>query len=176
MTNRFVVGLVGAPFGLEGFIKVKSLSGETEHLLRLREALLRLHNREELHEIEQSAPAFPSVIMKFRGIDTPEEAGTLTGAEIITARENASPLKSGEFYIEDLKGMAVMSPENGENGSTSGEVLGYITNIIEGGGAYLAEIRLISGELKLVPFRDEFFGEIKPETGRTALRNTWILE
>ncbi|MDR1420521.1 MAG: ribosome maturation factor RimM [Treponema sp.] len=167
MTGRFVVGLVGGAFGLEGFVKVKSLSGETGHLLRLRSAVLRLRGGERDVEIEKSVPVFPSVVMKFRGVHTPEEAGKFAGAEIITGRENASPLKPGEYYIEDLKGLEV---------AADGRVVGHITGVFEGGGGYVAEIRLASGDLKLVPFRDEFFGEIDAEAGRAALRDTWILE
>ena len=178
MTGRFVVGLVGGAFGLEGFVKVKSLSGETGHLLGLRSAVLRLRGVERDVEIEKSAVVFPSVVMKFRCVDTPEAAGNYAGAEIITGRENASPLKPGEYYIEDLKGRAVVAEEPLSRGHKRPDdsVLGHITGVFEGGGGYVAEIRLKSGELKLVPFRDEFFGEINAGAGWAALRAVWILE
>ena len=41
MTEQFVAGIVGTPFGLKGFVKVKPLSGEIEHLLKLTAATLR---------------------------------------------------------------------------------------------------------------------------------------
>jgi 16S rRNA processing protein RimM len=167
MIDRFVVGIVGAPFGVEGFVKVKSLSGETEHLLRLSSVVLRLNEKEQSLDIERVLPVFQAVVMKFRGINSPEEAGKFRGAEIITGRSNASPLKSGEFYVEELKGLEVV---------LEGSVEGRISDIIEGGGGNLAEIRLNSGELKLGPFRDEFFGGIDIKAGRAVLLNRWILE
>jgi 16S rRNA processing protein RimM len=192
MIDRFVVGLVGAPFGLEGFVKVKPLSGEIEHLLRLSSVVLRLNEKEQSCEIEKVSPVFQAVVMKFRGVDTPEAAGKYRGAEIITGRANASPLKSGEYYIEDLKGLEIVlaaehaqSAEHvsvehasAEHASVDGTVpvLGHINDIIEGGGGSLVEIRLNSGELKLVPFRDEFFGTIDIKAGRAVLLNRWILE
>jgi 16S rRNA processing protein RimM len=106
--------------------------------------------------------------MRFAGIDSPEAAKTLGGAQLLVGREQASPLHAGEFYVEDLKGLAVTAPD--------GEIIGRITDIIEGGGGELAEIRLNNGELKLVPFRREFFPEIAPEKGMAALQNVWILE
>ena len=106
--------------------------------------------------------------MRFEGIDSPEKAKTLNGAQLIAAREDAAPLAKGEFYIEDLKGLPVFT-ESDNN-------IGQITDIIEGGGGELAEIRLSNGENRLIPFRKEFFSEIDPSKGRVVLQNLWILE
>jgi 16S rRNA processing protein RimM len=163
-----VAGLVGSPFGLKGFVKVRPLSGEIEHLIKLQSATIRHNGTERVLEIAESAAASPGIVMRFAGIDSPEAAKTLNGAELLVDREQASPLQDGEFYIEDLKGLAVESE--------SGGILGHITDIIESGSGDLAEIRLVSGELKLVPFRQEFFAEISPEKGRLILKNLWILE
>ena len=40
----------------------------------------------------------------------------------------------------------------------------------------LAEIALDSGEKRLVPFKNEFFGDIDIQNGRAVLLNRWILE
>jgi 16S rRNA processing protein RimM len=200
MTGRFVAGLVGAPFGLKGFVKVRSLSGEIDHLLKLRSVVLRQNGAEKTAVIEESSPALlPQALMKFAGIDSPEDAKALGGAELLVRREEASPLGPGEFYIEDLKGLAVVfvgglgvggfgggsgagaSPgvEPGAEGSDdgqTGEILGHVAGIVEGGGGDLVEIRLSTGESKLVPLRKEFFAPLVPETGRIVLLERWILE
>jgi 16S rRNA processing protein RimM len=170
MTETFVAGLVGAPFGLKGFVKVRSLSGEIEHLLRLGSVNLRREGKEGFWEIEEALPAQPPlVLMKFRGIDSPEVAKTLGGAEILVKREDAASLEPGEYYIEDLKGLMVyIAPD--------GETLGVITDLIEGGGGNLAEVRLNGGERRLIPFRNEFFGEIDLPGRRAELLCRWILE
>jgi 16S rRNA processing protein RimM len=170
VTESFVVGLIGSPFGLEGFVKAQSLSGETDHLTVRAELTLRRDGKDEVYAVETWKLRASSgvLLVKFAGIDTPEEAKALKGAEIIAGRIHAAPLKPGEFYVEDLKGMEVAAG--------GGEVLGRITDIIEGGGGELAEIRLNSGETRLVPFRGEFFGDINPETGKAALLERWILE
>jgi 16S rRNA processing protein RimM len=173
VTERFVVALVGAPFGLQGFVKIRSLSGEYDHIKRLDAVVLRLGDREGIWEVEKTCWVNQSLMMKFKGIDTPEAAKSLGGAEMLTDRDHAVPLKEHEFYVEDLQGLAVISISKASGGPP--EVLGYITSIVEGGGGNLAEIRLNSGELKLVPFRKEFFGDINLETGRAELLETWIL-
>jgi 16S rRNA processing protein RimM len=172
VTESFVVGLVGSPFGLKGFVKVRSLSGETDHLTARTELTLRQDGRDRDYRVESwelHAGPSPVLLMKLAGIDAPEEAKALSGAEIIAGRIQAAPLKPGEFYVEDLKGLEVAA-------AGGGEILGRITDILEGGGGDLAEIRLKSGETRLVPFRKEFFGDVSPETGKAVLLERWILE
>ena len=171
MTEKFIIGLVGAPFGIKGFVKVHPLSGETGHLLKLQSVIVNKDGKERLLQIEESSPSPPAVLMRFAGIESPEAAKTLNGAQLIAGREQAAPLKDGEFYIEDLKGLAVTAESD-----QTGETIGHITDIIEGGGGELAEIELASGEKKLVPFRREFFSTISPNEGRVVLQNLWILE
>jgi len=168
IVNKFIIGTIGAPFGLNGMAKVRPFSGDIDNLLRLKSVKINLNGEERTLQIDESTPAPPVVMMRFHGIDSPEDIKKLTGAKLIVDREDASPLAQGEFYIEDLKGLRVIS-ENGEN-------IGEITDIIEGGGGELAEIQLVSGEIKLVPFRKEFFIDIKPENNSATLANLWILE
>jgi 16S rRNA processing protein RimM len=167
MTERFVAALIGPPFGLQGFVKVHSLSGEIQHLLTPRQFTLRRGNREQVWELEAVEAAASSLLMKFRGIDSPEAAKTLAGAELLVNRDEAAPLGQGEYYIEDLKGVEVYAGT---------ESLGTITAILEGGGGSLAELCLKTGETRLVPFRDEFFGDIDIEGRRAELLCRWILE
>ena len=169
MTEKFVVGTVGPPFGLEGFVRVKPFSGDIENLLRLRDAALRKAGKEQAVRIEESVPAASAALIRFVGINTPEAAKTLSGAEILVDRNQASPLANGEFYVEDIKGLAVVSGKDGE-------VLGRIHGIVEGGAGELAEIKLQNGQTRLVPLRKEFFPEINPENSAVVLENLWILE
>jgi 16S rRNA processing protein RimM len=164
----FIAGIIGTPFGLDGFVKVKPLSGEIEHLLKLTTATLRQGGKERVLAIEESAPNPPVLVMRFAGFNSPEAAKALAGAELIVSREEAAALKPGEFYVEDLKELAVLDENR--------QLLGHINAIIEGGGGDLAEITLSSGERKLVPFRKEFFSGIDLENRRVTLNNLWILE
>ncbi|GHT82188.1 ribosome maturation factor RimM [Spirochaetia bacterium] len=176
MTEQFVVALVGAPFGIKGFVKTKPLSGELDHLEQLETVVLRRENRETSFYIEETLRVGPSLAVKFRGIDTPEAARALSGAEMCTDRDHAAPLGTDEYYIEDLRGIPVTD--------TDGAVLGHITDVLEGGGGQLIELRLTSplpgGELRLVPFRKEFFGEVDVDNAsiekrRAVLLERWIL-
>jgi 16S rRNA processing protein RimM len=172
LTEQFVVGLVGAPFGLKGFVKVRSLSGESGHILRLNSVTLRRGESLRVYGIEEAAESATGLLLKFRGIDSPEAARALTGAELVSPRENGAPLGPDEYYVEDLRGMEVAAAtDSGEI-----EILGSITDVVEGGGGDLIELRLPGGEKRFIPFRGEFFGEVSPEKGRAILLARWILE
>jgi len=178
-TEHFAAAVVGAPFGLTGRVKIESLSGEDAHLLGLKKVLLRKSKGKSVSASSSEdgeSPATEYIIeeifasplsVKFAGIDSPEAARTLKGAEILVPREQAAPLLDGEFYVEDLRGLEVFA---------NGQTIGSVNDVIEGGGGFLAELLLASGEKRLVPFRNEFFGRIDLAAGRAELLHTWILE
>ncbi len=170
MLERFVAGVVGAPFGVKGHVKVRVHSGETSHLENLDKAVLRLGSVERSYAVESTAGAPSSFVMKFAGVDSPEAAKLLQGAELLVDRAHAAPLEDGEYYIEDLRGLSVVL------GSARGERIGELESILEGGGGQLAELRLSGGAQRLVPFRNEFFGDIDLEGRTIVLREEWILE
>jgi len=159
---------VGAPFGLKGFVKVKPFSGETAHLSGLGRVTLRQGEKEETREVEEAILQDGALLLRFSGIQSPEAAKALKGAEVIVDREYAAPLKEGEYYVESLKGLEVVN--------AAGESLGRVADVVEGGGGELLEITLIDGEAHLAPFRKEFFGDVNLEEGKITLLEPWILE
>jgi len=165
--DHFVVGAIRGSFGVKGFAKVQSYSGETEHLEDLASVVLRKGDVERTLVVEGAEGFGPSFVMKFRGYDSPESVKELNGWELVVPRENGAPLDGGEFYIEDLRGCVV---------TLDGSRIGAISDVLEGGGAQLIEIRLDSGETKLVPFRNEFWGSVDTGSRTAQLLVGWILE
>lgn len=170
MTERFVAGVVSSSFGISGQMKIRILSGETAHLKKLKNVVLRTSNGERSYEVLATSGTASSFIMKLKGIDSPEAVKLLRGAELLVDRSQAAPLAKGEFYIEDLRKLPVYL------GNKKGECLGHIHDIIDGGGGQLVELELNSGEKHLVPFMDEFFGEVNIQKGFAVLKERWILE
>ena len=153
---------------MEGFVKVRPFSGETSHFFHLENVTLRQDGKEKTWDVAEVVCRGNFLLMRFAGIDNPEAAGLLQGAEIVVGREYAAPLKEGEYYVEDLKGLDVVT--------TEGQVLGHITDVIEGGGGQLAEVKLLSGEKRLAPFRKEFFEDPNLIEGRIVLLALWVLD
>ena len=170
MTERFITGIIGQPFGVKGFVKVRLPSGDSSHFDQLEKVTVRFGTQEKILVIEDTGHAPSSFVIKFKGYDSPESAKALQGGEILVSRNEAAPLDKDEYYIEDLRGLSVHLQ------LVSGPVLGTVTDVIEGGGGQLMEIKTSEGEHRLVPFRDEFIGEIDIAGGTVILREGWILE
>lgn len=167
MTDRFVAATVGAPHGLRGHVKVHSLSGETDHLLALSEVTLRKDGGERVLPVDETTTMGGILVMKFRGYDSPEAARVLSGSELMVSRSGAAPLDEGEWYVEDLKGLAVVS---------GGARIAKVVDVIEGGGGQLLELCLEGGGRRLVPFRSEFVGKVDTAAGVLELLAPWVLE
>jgi len=166
--DTFVTALAGDSFGLDGFVKLKSLSGESAHLVNLKSVVLRRGGNGTRRTIEETRLlGNGELLVKFSGINSCEEAKKLRGSEVLVAREFAAPLSDGEFYIEDLKGIIIVS--------AGGEPEGVIADIVEGGGGFLVEARLNSSRTCLIPFRNEFFGSIDCEKRTVPLLAPWII-
>lgn len=179
MIDSFVIGIVGAPFGVKGFVKIHVPSGETGHLESLTTVTLRHNGTEKKYRIEEVGGTTASFVMKFHGVDTPEAAKPLAGAELVVPRAAAAPLEEDEYYIEDLRGLSVILDPSAiaeGDGALGAEVLGELTDVLEGGGGQLAEVRIRDGGKRLVPFRNEFFGAIDLIQRTAIIRERWMLE
>jgi 16S rRNA processing protein RimM len=73
------------------------------------------------------------VVFRFAGIDSVEQAKTLTGFEAVIPASERPPLPEGEFYLSDLVGCVVMDRH-------SGREIGAVTGWQEFGGPEVLEI------------------------------------
>lgn len=162
---------LGAPKGVKGALKVQSYSGEFDHLASLKSVLLGPEGKPELAApmrivaVDRSSVSMSAV---FAGYDSPEKARALTGMEIFLPREAASPLAENEWYIHDLVGLKL---------TLSGEPVGEVVAVLDGGADPLLEIKpLKGGAACLVPFRNEFVGAVDVGGGTMELLAGWLLE
>jgi 16S rRNA processing protein RimM len=79
-------------------------------------------------------------LLKFHGIDAPEQAEDLRDAFLLVPREDVPPLPEGVFYVFDLIGYDVRTEEGGPIG-TLRDVLrfpandAYVVRLHPGGGS-----------------------------------------
>jgi 16S rRNA processing protein RimM len=133
--SRVLVGVVGAPHGVRGGVRVKSYTEdpldlgsygpvETEDGRRL--------------DVERVRPAKEVVVARFRGVDDREAAEALKNKKLYVAREKLPPPDDeDEFYHADLVGLPVTTPDGTE--------LGTITAVPDFGAGPLLEIKPAKG-------------------------------
>ena len=192
--DRLVTGFVRSSHGLDGFVRVESSSGEVSHFANLEEVVLRtggLGGSEKLYTIETIEGHSQCLLIKFKGIDTPEAAKNLAGSELLVPRDKACQLDAGEYYVTDLCQCTLVYKNT---------PLGTITSVMEGGANDLLEVTLFEGsvpekassvtetdktvksskptgkQVRLVPLSNEFVGKIDLKTQTIELMHRWILD
>ena len=100
-------------------------------------------------------------ILKFRGIDTIDEAEKYRRKSLYVTRENAVRLQKDEYFIADLIGVKVLDEQEQE--------LGTLEDVIETGANDVYQIRLKDGRQLLLPAIKECVLDVDVEAGRMKI-------
>ena len=143
-----------------------SSSGEYKHFLDLERITVRLKGREIDYPVEEVKSFNREILMKLKGIDSPEAARTLATGEILVPPEMAAPLRKGEFYQSDLIGCHLFHDDM---------ELGEVLSLFNGAQSDLMEVRR-GDNIFFVPFMKNFIGDVDIEAGRIELLAPWLVE
>jgi 16S rRNA processing protein RimM len=110
--DRWVVlGKIGGAFGVQGWVRITSLTDPPENILDYETWYLHRAGQWQVVEIEDGRMTAKGVQVKLAGIDTPEEARLQVGIEIGVPRSQLPPIAPGEYYWSDLEGLECVTPE-----------------------------------------------------------------
>lgn len=166
--NQVVVGKVRTSHGVKGDLKVLSTSDEYDHFQDFETVVLRKGKRSKEFIVEAVKGNGPATLLKLRGIDTPEEGKLYAGYEILVDKSLAARCNDGEYYQSDLVGCEMIFQN--KNVAT-------VLAILNGGAYDLLEVKREDNDnVVLIPFRDEFVGDIDIESKRIQLEVDWILD
>ena len=144
-----------------------SYSGIFDHFEKLNSVSARKGTVEKTLKVESTRWTGDHLLLKFVGIDSPEEAKLWADFELWVPRNQAAPLDEGEVYLADLIGCSLVF---------AGEARGVVKGFLEGASAVLLEVEKPDGAACVVPFMEVYLGNIDL-TGRTIeLKVDWILE
>lgn len=161
MQDEFQVGAIASVHGIKGEVKIFPTTDEPEKFKKLKTVRMKT-KREEREMHLQSARFFKNmVIVKFAGIDSPEEAQKYRGATLWIPRKEAVPLREDEYYRADLTGLSVVTQE--------GEELGTLTDVLETGANDVYEVTLKDGRVVLLPAIRDCIKEVDLEAGRMTV-------
>ncbi len=103
------LGAVGAPFGVRGWVKLRSYTEPPERLLQHRDLQLRLGGEWRPYRIEASGRSGGQLTVKLVGINDRDAAQALRGASVGVPRSDLPARAEKDFYRADLIGCEVVN-------------------------------------------------------------------
>ncbi len=146
-----LVGRVAGAFGVRGEVRITSFTAEPLALVDYR-TLLREDGSPGL-TLAGGRVAKGSVVARAREVETRDQAEALRGLRLYIRRDSLPPPEDeDEFYVADLVGLSVVSPD--------GASLGRVRSVRDFGAGDLLEIEPPVGESWWLPFTREAGPEV----------------
>ena len=117
------LGVVGAPFGVRGWIKLRSHTDPPERLLDHRSLRIGRGGAWRDYRIEASGRSGGALTVKLAGVEDRDQAQALRGAEVCVPRSELPPRDDKDFYRADLIGCEVVN--------LAGVGLGVVQHFVE---------------------------------------------
>lgn len=125
MSEKILLGKVGAVYGIKGWVKIHSFTEDPQTIFDYSPWSLKLGGKENTIELVDWRKHNNGLIAKFNGIDDRDQAQSFVSSEIFVDSSQLPELPEGEFYWRDLIGMTVVTDK--------GYDLGKVSDIMETG-------------------------------------------
>ena len=127
------LGIVGAPFGVRGWVKLRSFTDPPDRLLQHRRLQLGLGGTWTEYKIEASGRSGGQLTAKLSGVEDRDQAQTLRGAKVGVPRSELPKRDDKDFYRADLVGCEVVN--------LAGIHLGLVQHFVETPAQVLMVVR-----------------------------------
>ncbi|HEY3654037.1 MAG TPA: ribosome maturation factor RimM [Steroidobacteraceae bacterium] len=127
------LGVVGAPFGVRGWVKLRSFTDPPDRLLQHRSVQLGLGGAWTAYQIEASGRSGGQLTAKLSGVNNRDQAIGLRGARVCVPRSELPQRDDKDFYRADLIGCEVVN--------LAGVRLGKVQHFIETPAQVLMVVR-----------------------------------
>lgn len=153
MQKRLEVGQIVNTFGIKGEVKVTPFTDDINRFDDLKKVYVKTRKDDKLYKVENVRYHKNMVLLKLEGVENPEQAELLKNAYLEIDREDAIPLKEGQYFIVDLIGLDVYTDE--------GELLGKVDDIYNTGANDIYVVKDELGKQVLLPGIKEVIKEVK---------------
>lgn len=126
MEQMFTIGKIVNTHGVKGEMRILPSTDDIKRFEKLKQVTV-VNREEKVYEITGIRYHKNFVLLKFKGIDTLNDAELLKNSLIKIDRKDSLPLEEDEYYISDLYGMNVITEE--------GRDLGEIKDILYTGSS-----------------------------------------
>lgn len=127
------LGFVGAPFGVRGWIKLRSHTDPPERLLDHRSLRIGQGSVWQNYRIEASGRSGGALTVKLAGVEDRDQAQALRGSQVCVPRSELPQRDDKDFYRADLIGCDVVTVD--------GVGLGVVQHFIETPAQVLMVVR-----------------------------------
>ncbi len=162
MDDLLYIGVLGAPFGVRGQIKLHSISSHPEHLIHHLRTVF-IGPKRVPHQVTRLFLHKPGLlIIQLQSVTDRDAASDLRGAEVYIAAADAAPLGEDEFFYHDLIGLAAVTD--------TGDLIGEVCDVLETGAGEIAVIARHGRADALVPMVRDFIVAIDLVERRLVIR------
>lgn len=151
-TELILVGRVSGAFGVKGDVRIHTFTAEPEALLDYRD-LKREDGSTGLTLTSGRPDQKGGIVARAKEIETREQAEALRGLKLFIPRDVLPEPEEDEFYVADLVGLDVETPE--------GEVLGVVKSVHDFGAGDLIEVQPPQGASWWLPFTKEAVPDVR---------------
>ena len=157
--REVVLGRIGAPFGVQGWVKVNSYTDPPEGIADFASWDIVRAGQIERRAVLGWKRAGRAVAVHLEGVESRDAAQALTGCDVRVDRAELPPTAPGEVYWHDLMGLEAWTP--------GGESLGRVDGVLE---LPAHPVLVLRGEReRLVALVPERLVSVDLEAGRLTL-------
>jgi 16S rRNA processing protein RimM len=153
------MGRISAPFGIQGWVKVKTFTDASDGLAGHPRWWLKTAEGWRSIAVEEFAARPAATVAKLEGFDDRDAAESLRGFEVAVTRSELGEAEEGSIYWIDLVGLEVVS--------LAGESLGKVDGLFETGAT---SVLVVKGEReRLIPFVPDYVKAVDREAKRITV-------
>lgn len=161
-----VLGKLGAPFGVKGWLKVHSYTEDKDGIFDYPLWQIKTSQGWQGFKVEAHKNHHKQPVVQLVGITDREQAQALVKAEIAVPKEALPELEDDELYLFELEGLHVVN--------THGECLGKVDKLFDSGGgnqvlALVSCPESIDEQKRLIPYVSNFILEVNLDAGKITV-------
>ena len=146
MSSTVCIGRIFKSRGVKGEVLVLPLTSSPKRFEDISRVYIKLDEEVKEFTIDYFRPYGRTVILKFHGIDSPEDAKRLHGRELMIPEAESPPPPEGVYYYYQILGL--------QGYTTEGRFIGSVTDIIETGSNDVYVVRNGEREYLIPAIRD----------------------
>ena len=153
------MGRIGAPFGIQGWVKLKTFTASASGLGGHSRWWLKTAEGWRSAVVEEFAARPAATVAKLEGVGDRDAAEALRGFEVAVTRTALGEPEEGSLYWRDLVGLEVAN--------LRGEVLGKVEGLFETGET---SVLVVQGEReRMIPFVPDYVKAVDRDARRITV-------